>query len=322
MKNKFYLEASIKLVDETPELKEEASKKLEEMASIIKLPDEKDRQPDLQYMSAILVSSGTNLNGAHFLTSELLKAKGTIASKALDVEHVEDEIIGHLYDQAFVSQDNNKKLEIAELASMDVASLDKKDVHVATAAVIYKDRFPKIAEEVANNEWKVSMECYYSHYDVKIGDMILSADECEFLGLASEDASVFGKEGKVIKDGKEIASGKVTRVLRGICFSGCGIVKNPANPPSIIIEAADTNDHVVLNYDYVQNEAANNVTSKDVESEMPDFVEEVAGDANDLTEEDVVSIATEHINNMCKCDELSALTDRLNELINKAIKML
>jgi hypothetical protein len=51
--------------------------------------------------------------------------------------------------------------------------------------------------------------------------------------LASESADIVGKAAKVLKKGKEIASGTIARVLRNICFSGCGIVKNPANPPSV-----------------------------------------------------------------------------------------
>jgi len=226
---KMYLEADIKIQKETNARKEKAAK-------IIDLPGDKDKQPDLLYFSAIFVSSGENLNHAFFLPSELVKSEGTIVNKALDVEHEEDKIIGHIYERAFMDKEGNS-LDIKELASKEAASLDKQEIHVAIAGILYKSRFPNIAKEVSDNNWKVSMEAYYQDYDVKVGDLILSRKEAESLGL-SDESSIFGCISKVFKKGKEIASGRLTRVLRGLMFSGCGIVKNPANPDSIIMETA------------------------------------------------------------------------------------
>lgn len=261
---KFYLESSIELLDETEELKKEVS-------SAIKLPPEEKRQMDLQYFSAIFVSSGENLNHAFFLPSELVAAKDTISSKALDVEHEENEIIGHLYDYAFTDKEGNP-LEEKELASKETSELDKQEVHIVVAGIIYKNRFPSIADEVASGKWKVSMECYYQGYDVKVGDLIISKKEAEMLGFASEDDSNFGKLAKVIRNGVEVASGAVTRVLREICFSGCGIVKNPANPPSVILETASDKKNkevIVLDYDAIEGEK-NKVTSSNIEDNTID----------------------------------------------------
>lgn len=229
---KFYLDADIKV--------EKASSTLWAAASsAIKLPKEVEKQPDLLYFSAVFVSSGENLNHAFFLPSELVMAEGTIVNKALDVEHKEEEIIGHLYDRAFVDG-NGRKLENADLASKDNATLDGGELHVVVAGIVYKHRFPSIAKEIIEGSWKVSMECYFTDYDIKVGSLILTKQEAETMGLLTEsDVSVFGKMAKVIKEGKEIAAGAVARVLRGIVFSGCGIVKKPANPPSVILETAN-----------------------------------------------------------------------------------
>jgi hypothetical protein len=260
------MEAKIDLVEETEALRKEAS-------SVIKLPDKSNKQPDLQYFSALFVSSGTNLNLAHFLPSELVLAAGSITSKAVDVEHEEAEIIGHIYDYAFVDAAGNK-LDVQELANMEKASLDTSDMHILIAGIIYKSRFPNIAKEVAESQWKVSMEAYYQNYDVKIGNLILDKKEADLLGFPTENSAAFGTMVKVIKKGVEIASGKAARVLRGICFSGVGIVKNPANPPSVILETATQNgldkttpDNIlVLNYDKVI-EIANNVTLPNIEAD-------------------------------------------------------
>lgn len=265
-----FLEADIKIHKETAARKEKASK-------VIQLPPDHAKQPDLLYFSAIFVSSGENLNHAYFLGSELVAAEGTIINKALDVEHSEDEIIGHIYERAFMDKEGNP-LDPKELASLETASLDNQEMHIAIAGIVYKTRFPNIAQEVADDKWKVSMECYYQNYDVKIGDLTITPKEAEALGLASEDDKVLGRMAKVLKNGKEIAEGHVARVLRGICFSGCGIVKNPANPPSIIMETAkekekevpeldEVDDVIILDYDKLQTrEQSNNVTSEKVDT--------------------------------------------------------
>lgn len=261
--NKFYFEANIQVHEETEELRSKASK-------VIDLPGENDKQPDLMYISAILVSSGENLNHAYFMGSELVAAKDTIVNKALDVEHQESEIIGHMISKAFIDKKGNP-LSVEELASKEKASLDAQDMHIAVSAVVYKSRFPTIAKEIADKEWaSVSMECYYQDYDIKVGDLVLSRQEAEALGLASSSNSILGKAARVVKDGKEIAAGKIARVLRGICFSGCGIVKNPANPASDIMEVASTSvisvadDVITLDYSTLEN-TVNKVTSSTID---------------------------------------------------------
>lgn len=266
--NKFYLTANIKFEKETALLKEKATQ-------AIKLPSGAEKQPDLLYFSAIFVSSGENLNHAYFMGSELVAAEGTIINKALDVEHEESSIIGAIYDRAFLDNDGNK-IEISELASHDTAGLDSKELHIAIAGVIYKNRFPNIAKEVAENKWCVSMECYFQDYDVKVGNVVMSRKEAEALGIASVESAI-GKLAKVIKNGKEIAADVLTRVLRRICFSGCGIVKNPANPGSIILETAKAKDDVktddiviILDYDKLDVNKNNNVTSNTIEGILKD----------------------------------------------------
>jgi len=263
--NKIYLEADIKLEEETPELKEQASK-------IIELPSVEDKQPDLLYCSAVFVSTGENLNHAYFMGSELIIAEGTITNKAMDVEHQEESVIGHIYRREFMDQAGNK-LDLKELASKEVAAQDSQEMHIAIACVIYKNRFPNFAKEVAENKWKVSMECYYTDFDVKIGQLVLDQKEAESLGLAATDSNILGTMAKVIKNGVEIASGEIVRVLRGICFSGCGFVKNPANPASVVLETANTkvvegkDKTIVLNYDELQT-VDNKVTSSTVEGNI------------------------------------------------------
>ena len=203
------------------------------VASILEFPDNK--QPDLLYFSAILVSSGENLNHAFFLPSELVLAEGTIVNKAVDREHAEDEVIGHIYDRVYLDKEG-KLLKLDDLNEQ--TSLDNMDMDIAIAGIIYKNRFPQEAAEVKSGEWCISMEAYYSDFDIKIGDIMIPKKDAEALGLIASE--VVGKEAEVTDDtGTIIAEGNIARVLRNIIFAGCGIVKNPANPDSVFLEAAN-----------------------------------------------------------------------------------
>lgn len=257
MKNKgykFYLEAELNPVKDTLAVRKE-------VASVLSLPDVSKRQPDLSYFSSIFVSTGTNLNNAHFLASELVMAEGTVAGKAVDIEHEEDQIIGHIYASAFTDKDGNH-LNVEDLRKKEIAALDQDEMHIEIASVVYKARFPEIAKEVSENKWKVSMEAYFMDFDVMIGGTILSKDEAKALGFDAFAEANYGKSAKVVKGGEVVAEGNIAKVLRGICFSGVGIVKNPANPPSVVLEAtASVDDQIIFDIDKLENSKNNNVTS-------------------------------------------------------------
>ena len=259
-KYKFYLEAKLAPIEETISLRKE-------VASVIDLPQEKDRQPDLSYFSSIFVSTGTNLNDAHFLPSELVAAEETIVGKAVDIEHEEDQIIGHIYASEFTDKEG-KKLDVTTLKNQEIASLDEQGMHVEIASVIYKTRFPEISKEIKDGNWMVSMEAYYTSYDVLIGNTILTQDEAMALGFDCADDSLYGSDAKIVKAGETVDEGKLARVLRGICFSGVGVVKNPANPPSVVLDATASKNKegmVILNYDLLEKSNINNVTIPTIE---------------------------------------------------------
>lgn len=227
--NSVTLEAEIELFEGTEELRRE-------VASIINFPENKT--PDMLFFSGIFVSSGENLNKAYFLPSELVKAHHTINNKALDLEHSETDIVGHIYSSAFIDR-GGRKLEIATLQEISQEELNKMDIDVMIAGILYKSRFPELAKEVKDDKWKLSMETYFQDFDVKIGDLIISRKEAEALGLDTD--GVLGRLAKILRKGKEIAKGEIARVLRDLMFSGCGLVKNPANPRSVILETAKKN---------------------------------------------------------------------------------
>lgn len=272
MEHKFKLEAILrpgKLSD----------KQKKEYASKLELPE--NDQQDLLYMSAILVSTGTNKNGATFMGSELIKARETINLKALDLEHEEDRIIGHIVSSMYFDQNGNvidaenfqnqivekSNAENAEELNKLIATLDSTEMDIGVVAVVYKDRFPELAKEIENNEWKVSMECYYSDFDLKVGDKIVKKEALgqTLIGNTTEDLI---KHLELVVGGTSLGTRMVSRVLRNIKFCGCGIVKNPANERSLILEAAQQKVNKILddnNINTVREAATLNITNEDLQ---------------------------------------------------------
>jgi len=248
-------------------------KRRKEIASKLELPE--NDQKDLLFLSAILVSTGVNANGAAFLGSELIKAKDSIANKPLNVEHVSEKVIGHISSCIYMTHDGvvldendlYSKLMSENAADADklIAELDNTDMDIGIICVVYKDSFPDIAEEIKKGEWKVSMECYYDDFDLKIGNTIVNKASVNKEKEKAIDPKVKKALEEVISKEK-VSSFNVSRILRGIRFCGCGIVKNPAEKRAVILEAANYMKKTVNRELNEIKEAANEETEKPKES--------------------------------------------------------
>lgn len=243
------------------EVQEQVEKAEIEKASILAFPEEK--QQDLQYIRSVLVSAGTNKNGAHFLPSEMMRAHNTVVHKAIDIEHEEDRVIGHIYECAYLYKDGTQFNPLNVMAEYEESAqdLDSLDMDIAVAGVVHKMRFPEYAEEISNGDWKVSMECFFKDFDIKIGNQIITRSEAQSLGYDPD--SLIGGFVKVVAGQKALGKHFVARVLRTITFSGMGIVKNPANPHSIIMETAAHREQLekgeqTIDLEHVDNLRGNN----------------------------------------------------------------
>ncbi len=256
---------------------EHVAEEAQEKAAVLAFPEEK--QGDLQYMRSVLVSAGTNKNGAHFLPSEMMKAHQTIVNKAIDIEHAEDRVIGHIYDCAFLFKDGEQFNPQEILSEYESASKnpDELDIDIVIAGVIHKMRFPEIADEILTGEWKVSMECFFKDFDIKVGENIITRLEAESLGYDPQD--LIGGFVKVMVGNKALGKHLVSRVLRGITFSGMGIVKNPANPHSIILETAAHRERMETGDFVINLEHIDNLRGHKVEVSSTEEVEEEAAEA-------------------------------------------
>lgn len=255
---------------------------LAEIADVLALPAEGKRQPDLQYLTAIFVSSGMNKNGAVFLGSEMVKARNTISSKAVDLEHDEQHVIGQITASAFLNRDRTVFDAESAALSLSVEQLDEREMDIGITAIIHKKRFPEIADEVLEGKWMVSMEAYYRDFDIKVGDLIIPREKAEEMGFDKLVGSVV----QLRNGSQEMGFHLVGRVLRDIHFAGVGLVQNPANPRSIIMESAALDE-------YVQAEAQKSpqiINLADIE-----IIESVLADSSAAP-----TIDTERINEMIK----------------------
>ena len=239
------------------------------------------RQPDLLYVTSVLVSSGPNLNGAFFMPSELVSARDSIVNKAADVLHEEQEVVGHVLDRAFVTKEGTA-FDALGMMQAKGELFNKESFNIATLSVVYKLRFPEVAQDILNGRFKVSMECFYEDFDIMLpgSDFILSADEAVKNGLVE----LIGKQVKVV-DGNERQVDKVFRVLRNMVFSGFGFVDNPANPESIIMETADLNENELPVIDLNKIESYRKAKQEKTRIELSSSEEEVSEEEEEGGEE-------------------------------------
>lgn len=275
------------------EMQQEIAKAEMEKASVLAFPEEK--QHDLQYIRSVLVSAGTNKNGAHFLPSEMMRAHNTIVNKAIDIEHDEERIIGHIYDCAFLFKDGEHFDPLKLMAEYEESArnLDELDIDIAVAGVIHKMRFPEVSDEIGAGDWKVSMECFFKDFDLKIGDTIITRAEAEALGYDPND--LIGGFVKVVAGQKALGKSLVSRVLRHITFSGMGLVKNPANPHSIIMETAAHKEllekgNQVIDLERIDNLRGHQVELSSAASEEETEVDKEAKVSDNLVEVNVASV--------------------------------
>jgi hypothetical protein len=240
------------------------------------------KQMDLAYLETILVSTGWNRNDDIFLPEYTWKARATPINKKLNIEHNEDDIVGHMTGSYVLSNgfliDNNTN-EIPE--SFDIV----------TTAVLYKiwqkqenaERMNKILAEIDEGKWFVSMECLFSDFDYGIinpeGKSII-LPRSEATAYLTKHLRIYGGEG-------QYEGHKVGRILKDFTFSGKGLVYNPANPRSIILKSSasfkDAEKAEKLNIgEKVMNEELLKVELQKVQTELAKVREDLMTSQSEL----------------------------------------
>lgn len=189
-----------------------------------------DKQYDLFGFNSILVSVGWNGNDDVFAPEEVWAAKDTPIHKRININHNEKEIVGVMTATVVLDPEGN--------VYSGNEPLDQYDL--AVSAVLYKhwrdqdfqNKINDVIKEIGLGQWKVSMECLFPHFDyaLKRGDENKIVERNESTAYLTKYLRVYGGSG--VYEGA-----RVGRVLRNLQFSGKGLVKNPANKRSIILQS-------------------------------------------------------------------------------------
>jgi hypothetical protein len=90
----------------------------------------------------------------------------------------------------------------------------------------------KVIAEIAKGEWYVSMECLFYGFDYALK----SADGSQRVIARNEETAFLTKYLRAYGGSGEWKDGRIGRVLRNISFSGIGLVRQPANPESVVLD--------------------------------------------------------------------------------------
>ena len=238
-------------------------------------------QVDLYYLNSVLVSTGWNKNDDVFDPAEAWAAKDTPVDKQFNYMHNESDIIGHITGSIVVDK-NGVKITSEE---------QPEEFDIITSAVVYKswsdpelrERMTSLIQEIDEGKWAVSMECLFSDFDYSIispegkFSVVARNEESAFL---TKHLRVYGGEGKW--DGY-----KVGRLLRNISFSGKGLVNQPANPRSIILDSSqdvfEQETQPLKIKEFIMSDTAS-VTSPELEAAVASIADlETAKDEKDAT---------------------------------------
>lgn len=237
---------------------------------------------DLYYVQSILVSSSWNKNDDIFDKKEVWAARSTPEDKPTNLEHDEDQIVGHIISNWPIDIEGNRIPENTPIEQLP----DK--FHIVTGSVIYrsfispelKERSDKLIKQIEAGQKYVSMECFFDSFDYGL----TNKNTGEYKILKRDDnTSYLTKHLKAYGGVGEYDDYKIGRVLRNINFSGKGFVDKPANPDSIIFESDDTRKILNKKNVHFDNNSVSNVTESlnqendkmSLETEMQSLKEKV-----------------------------------------------
>ena len=251
------------------------------------------RDEDLYGLSAILCSSIFNKNDQYFLPSELKAARNTPINKPINNYHIPNEILGHMVSSFFLDSDLNE-------LSNDFDPTQYNCVHLGVHSYLYRfddpifsglnDKLADIIKSIENEEMYVSMECIAKGFDyaIKSSSGVSVLTRTKDNSKLTANLRYFGGDG--LYNGDEIGM-----CLRGVRFCGKGLVKNPANPQSII-----------FGYKMKYNENGQRIKSSEQNSQRN--VYETKEEVNDIMTLEEIQKELEDVKTKLAASEQSVLT--------------
>jgi len=188
-------------------------------------------QPDLAYITSILVSTGWNKNDDVFLPAEVWSARQSPVHKPINIGHKDAEIIGHMISSRAVNKDGSEIVDdnAPETYDLEVVGVLYKDLPSC------REKIEAILEAAKNGKIFVSMEAWFDDFAYA---MINPATGESKVVERNEQTSFLTKYLRAYGGKGLYENIRIGRVLKNIVFAGKGIVSNPANPESVIKEVA------------------------------------------------------------------------------------
>ena len=241
---------------------------------------------DIYHVYSILVTTSWNKNDDVFDKAEVWAAQNTPKYKPANLEHDERQIVGGIVDNWSV--DKNMKVIDKHIQSDSLPDY----YHILVASVIYRQwqdpayqtRAENLIKEIEAGNKFVSMECLFAGFDYAVIDKTGS----QKLVTRSDDSSFLTKHLRAYGGTGEYEGYKVGRALRDISFSGKGLVSNPANPRSIILNSKS----IAFSVDGFSTMKETNMSESQVQEEQ--LVEEPVV-AEELTEEVVETVEADAV---------------------------
>jgi hypothetical protein len=216
-------------------------------------------QVDLFYFDAILTSIGWNLNDDILDKKEVWIARATAEDKPLNLEHNPRNVIGHIVDNYAINDSGDK---LSNTCTID--ELPDK-YHVVSSSVIYrfinsidKDLEKEVSEILASipkGEWYVSMEALFTNFDYGVKN---TTDDSMRVIARDEKSAFLTKYLRAYGGDGVYQNYKIGRLIRNLTFSGKGLVKNPANPESIIFNKVSAFSGTVASVGYIESNIKEN----------------------------------------------------------------
>ena len=190
---------------------------------------------DLFWFKSLMVSTGWNDNEMFFDKAELWPARHTPEDKPVNVDHVQHDILGHMVGCYAVGAD--KSTVVADDTAPDELP---DEIHLMTPGVLYakwedkalQTRADKIIGEVKDGTRSVSMEVWYKSFDY----VLEAADGARRVVARTKDTAHLTKSLRVFGGTGKVDNERVGMLLRGLLFAGKGLVTDPANPHSEVVE--------------------------------------------------------------------------------------
>ena len=283
-------------------IKEGKTETKESIGSIEKLLAENKDQNDLYYLESVLVSTNWNRNDDVFLSDVTWAARNTPEDKQFNFMHDENDIIGHITGSYVINKDGQ--------VIADESEETPKDFDIITTAVLYnswmneenKERMQRIIAEIDEDKWFVSMECLFAGFDYAV----INTTGDQQLITRSEESSFLTKHLRAYGGTGEYEGYKVGRALRDISFSGKGLVSNPANPRSIILNSKS----IAFSVSDISTIEEINMSKSQVQDEQ--LVEESVV-AEELTEEVVETVEAEVVDTADSAEDVVKATEEVTE---------